>query len=299
MLQPRTGRLKVEHITVAIADLAPALVGTRIVQLSDFHYDGLRLSDRLLEQAIAAANAAEPDLIVLTGDFVTYESAPVQVLAPRLRSLRSRTGVFASLGNHDYWHGVIKPFIAESLAEAGIHVLRNQVAYPLGEAIALVGLGDLRSREFRPEAVLDTLPPTTPRLVLSHNPDTAETLQQWRVDLQLAGHTHGGQVILPGLGALPAYVPFLRRITPPCLSWLPYMKRGGVAGVRHWEWGHGFHRIGQNQLYVNRGLGTYLPGRLGCPPEVTVLTLVPAVPGDNAPAKKSPRSFRGLARPSN
>jgi predicted MPP superfamily phosphohydrolase len=111
--------------------------------------------------------------------------------------------------------------------------------------------------------------------VLSHNPDTAALLQPWRVDLQLSGHTHGGQIVIPGLGPLPRRIDQLRRRLPR--RWRRgYLSDRCAKVVRHWEWSQGLHQVGDNQLYVNRGLGTYLPGRLWCPPEVTVIRLITA-----------------------
>jgi predicted MPP superfamily phosphohydrolase len=113
-----------------------------------------------------------------------------------------------------------------------------------------------------------------PRIVLSHNPDSAKRLQQWRVDLQLSGHSHGGQIVVPGIGNLAQHLSTLYKFMPkPIRRFFPFMAVCHRT-VQHWEWAQGLHIINQNhRLYVNRGLGTYLPGRLFCPPEVTVITL--------------------------
>jgi len=104
-----SGSLRVEAIPVAIAGLPPVLSGCRIVQLSDFHYDGRRLSEAMLSAAIAQTNAAQPDLVVLTGDYVTDDPSPIYPLSERLRRLRSRCGVIAVLGNHDLrWYIQLK-----------------------------------------------------------------------------------------------------------------------------------------------------------------------------------------------
>lgn len=270
-----TGPLSVEEITVAIAGLPASLQGTKLVQLSDLHYDGLRLSEDMLAQAITASNEAEPDLVVLTGDYVTDDPAPIHQLVLRLKHLQSRAGIYAVLGNHDIYYRQSKAEIIDALTKIGIHVLWNQIAYPLGQALPLVGLADYWSREFNLTPVMSQLDAETPRIVLSHNPDTAELLKKWRVDLQLSGHTHGGQILIPGVGPALAWYKKFRRSSPKQVRrWVPFMQKECTKVVRHWEWAQGFHQVGTNQLYINRGLGTYPPGRLFCPPEVTVITLV-------------------------
>jgi predicted MPP superfamily phosphohydrolase len=270
-----TGPLTVNRVTVPIFDLPQRLEGCRIVQLSDFHYDGLRLSTELLRQVVDRVNGLRPDLIALTGDYVTKDPTPIWELTSYLSQMQSRYGTVAILGNHDNITLDGRQMILRSLRQAGITTLWNDIAYPLGDDVAVVGLADLWSQDFDPAPMFASLPPAQPRLVLSHNPDTAEFLMPWRVDLQLSGHTHGGQIVLPGLGPLPALSQELRQVTA---KWLPvgfpYLGRKCLKVVRHWEWVSGLHGVGQNQLYVNRGLGTYAPGRWRCPPEVTVLELV-------------------------
>jgi uncharacterized protein len=269
-----TGSLSVETVTVAIANLPPALQNTRIVQLSDLHYDGQGLSEEMLQEAIDVTNEAEADLIVLTGDYVTHEPDPIHDLALRLKQLQSRQGVYAVLGNHDLHFPQSQAVVTTALENVGIQVLWNAIAYPFGSALPLVGLADFWSPEFAP-SVLEQLDAETPRLVLSHNPDSAVRLKRWRVDLQLSGHTHGGQVVLPKLGVVPRWGKTARRHIPKVLwGFVPYLKDDCDHIIQHWEWAQGLHQVGANQLYVNRGLGTYFPGRLFCPPEVTVLTLV-------------------------
>lgn len=269
-----SGSLRVDRLTVSIAGLPPNLTGCRIVQMSDFHYDGLRLRDSLLNEAIAACNRAQPDLIALTGDYVTDDPSWIEPLADRLRPLKSRCGVYAVLGNHDLRYYDSKDKITRALEAVKIKVLWNQIAFPFGTDLPIVGLPDFRSRSFDPQTI-DRLDDTTPRLVLSHNPDSAAVLQEKRVDLQLSGHTHGGQVVIPGLKPIAAWLPAVARQIPKPVRRIPYLRKSCQTIVQHWEWSQGLHQVGQNQLYVNRGLGTYLPGRLFCPPEVTVITLMP------------------------
>ncbi|MEH1812594.1 MAG: metallophosphoesterase [Nostoc sp.] len=267
-----SGPLSTEALTVNIAGLPASLQGKKLVQLSDFHYDGLRLSAEMLEKAIAVTNEAKPDLILLTGDYVTDDPSPIHQLVLRLKHLQSRSGIYAILGNHDiYKHA--KAEVTEALTSIGIHVLWNEIAYPLGKELPLVGLADYWSREFHPAPVMNQLNPDTPCIVLSHNPDTAEILQTWRVDLQLSGHTHGGQIVIPRIGpAALFYEKLVKKIPRKVRRRFPFLEVN-VSVVNHWEWAQGLHRLGKNQLYVNRGLGTYLPGRLFCRPEVTIITL--------------------------
>ncbi|MBD2580189.1 metallophosphoesterase [Oscillatoria sp. FACHB-1406] len=268
--------LKVERFKIAIADLPPALTGLKLVQLSDFHYDGESLSDKLLARVIEAANRENPDLILLTGDYITDKTTPLRSLVRALKKLKSRSGVYACLGNHDVYKPQSKQKVTAALTEIGIKVLCNEIAYPFDEAFAIVGLADFWSGKFRPSTVFNQLDPAVPRIVLSHNPDTAEILQRWRVDLQLSGHTHGGQIGIPGLGLLPQLVvPWGRRNLPLAVrKKIPLFEKCSRV-VQHWEWGQGLHRVGNLQLYVNRGLGCYFPGRFYCPPEVSAIELVP------------------------
>ncbi|MDZ8068227.1 MAG: metallophosphoesterase [Nostoc sp. DedQUE08] len=270
-----TGHLRVDKITVKIAELPASLQGTTLVQLSDFHYDGLRLSEEMLEKAIALTNEAEPDLILLTGDYVTDDPTPINQLVLRLKHLQSRCGIYAVLGNHDIYYSHSKAEVTQALTSIGVHVLWNEIAYPLGKELPLVGLADYWSQEFYPAPVMNQLDLLTPRIVLSHNPDTAKILQQWRVDLQLSGHTHGGHIVIPGIGPLVLYYKkLLKQIPKKLRRWVTFLLGDCSKVVRYWEWAQGFHKVEENQLYVNRGLGTYKPGRLFCPPEVTVITLI-------------------------
>jgi uncharacterized protein len=269
-----TGRLSVDKLTVKMAQIPPSLQGTKLVQLSDFHYDGLRLSEAMLEEAIAVSNEAEADLILLTGDYVTDDPTPIHQLVLRLKHLQSRCGIYAVLGNHDIHYNHSKAEITAAFTSIGVHVLWNEIAYPLGQELPIVGLADYWSGEFNPAPVMNQLDPATPRIVLSHNPDTAKILEQWRVDLQLSGHTHGGHIVIPGFGPLVVYYKkLLKQIPKKLRRWVKFWLGDCSKVVRYWEWSQGFHQVANNQLYVNRGLGTYRPGRLFCPPEVTVITL--------------------------
>lgn len=266
--------LSIDRLTIAIADLPQHLVNTKIVQMSDLHYDGWRISEEQLTEVITLSNQENPDVVVLTGDYVTDDFTPIHALASRLEKLQSRHGIYACLGNHDLHYPDSRTVITEALTKAGIQVLWNAIAYPWGKELPLVGLADFWSSEFKPGPVLEQIDPNLPRIVLSHNPDTAAVLRKWRVDLQLSGHTHGGQIVIPGLGPAPIVIQKMRKRTPKHLHpWIPFIKECSKV-ARNWQWAQGWHQVGKNQLYVNRGLGTYFPGRISCPPELTVITLV-------------------------
>lgn len=266
--------LSIERLSIAIADLPAQLSGTKLVQLSDFHYDGLRLSEQQLLEVIHLSNQENPDLVLLTGDYVTDDPNPILDLALKLKLLKSKLGIYACLGNHDIYYPHSRATVTEALTKEGITVLWNAIATPWGPEFPLVGLADFWSREFKPDIVLEQISEETPRLVLSHNPDTAAILRQWRVDLQLSGHTHGGQIVVPGLGPAPVVLEKIKKSTPRRFqAWIPFLQEcTNVA--KNWQWAQGWHQVGRNQLYVNRGLGTYFPGRFCCPPELTVITLV-------------------------
>ena len=270
-----TEPIKVERIAIAIEDLPHNLSGTKIVQLSDLHYDGIRLAKATLQEAIALSNAENPDLVVITGDFVTDNPAPIDKLAGYLQDLNSKYGVYGCLGNHDLIPSTAKLKIIAALARINLKILWNEVVYPLGAGLAVVGLPDFWSREFEPASVLEQVNNDIPRIVLSHNPDSASILKQYRVDLQLSGHTHGGQIVIPNYGPAVSVLSQIRKGVPKSLrNHLPYIKDCAKV-IKNWHWSEGWHQIEKNQLYVNRGLGTYYPGRFNCPPEVTVITLEP------------------------
>ncbi len=244
-------RLVVKRVRIPVATLPPALHGCKIVHMSDFHH--VRgASCALAERAVGLANALRPDLIALTGDFVTQDPQAVAELIPILANLRAPMGVFAVLGNHDF--NQAEAMLRSSLPQAGIYLLVNAgVTVPRGSArLFVAGVDDCSRGKPDLDKALASMKggQETAVLLLAHQPDFADRFaQDERVMLQLSGHSHGGQVRLPGVG-------------PLILPW--YGKKYHT----------GLYRVKGMWLYTNRGIGVNgLPVRFNCPPEVTEITL--------------------------
>ena len=217
-----------------------------VALLSDIHYDPLCEAD-YLRTVIDRVNGLSPDFIFYAGDFMTDSAKRVHDLADILRNTRAAIGSFAILGNHD--QVIAADVIAAALTSAGMTVLRNQtVALPDLDNWYLTGLESFWvGRPSR--ASIEKTPPDARHIVLAHEPDSFDRLTDSRIALQLSGHTHGGQIRLPFVGAL--HVP----------SW----GKKYEAGL--------YERDGR-RLYVNRGIGTVSKHyRVNCPPEITLLEL--------------------------
>jgi predicted MPP superfamily phosphohydrolase len=262
--------LELNHHRVPIPDLHPAFAGLRIVQLSDFHC-GQHVTAAYLGEAVHLAHAQEPDLIVLTGDFVHKGFKHVQTAAGALGKLQAPLGVYAVLGNHDfsvrnalgirrYRH--LHRAVADALSAQGIRVLHNEnVTLARGGArLHLAGVEDLWSRVCDLKRAYHGLSPSVPRIVLAHNPCTIEHLEGRRCDLMLSGHTHGGQINLPGLGRL-------------------------TLGPKGKRFAAGMYYYRKTFLYVNKGVGFGFKVRYGVRPEVAVMILRSGHPG---PLKNGP-----------
>lgn len=245
-------RLVVEHRRIVVKGWPRALAGFRVGHLSDFHCDSDRAVDRAAQSARTLA-ALKPDVVCLTGDYVTTNAqkwAPLcaGALAP-LADLDC--SVYAVLGNHDHWAG-LPHLVAGSLRDIGINVLENHTVPLRGDrSVWLVGLGDLCVQKTDCAAALRRVPTNAVKILLIHEPDYADAAPAGFA-LQLSGHSHGGQIKLPGLP--PLHTPkYARRY-----------REGLEHGPRH-------------PIYVTRGIGTMgIPMRFGCPPEVTVLEIHPA-----------------------
>ncbi|MFN2577145.1 MAG: metallophosphoesterase [Pyrinomonadaceae bacterium] len=239
--------IAVERQEIYLRRLPLSLDGFRIVHLSDLHYGPL-VEPRHLERAIAIANDLKPDLIALTGDYISQERAYAAPCAEIVGRLKARHGVYAILGNHDHWTDA--KLIADLFRAEGVSMLINQGTridarsesfWLAGVDDTMVGLEDLslalagsRDEEFR--------------LLLAHNPIILRRAARAGVDLVLSGHTHGGQITL--------------------------RPEKNLARRPRRRMSRGLGRRANTQIYVTRGLGTVvLPIRYGCPPEVSLLEL--------------------------
>jgi len=239
--------LQVERVAVALPDLPPPLAGFTIAHLSDLHL-GPTVSIADVRHAVNIANALQPDLVALTGDFVYRSAEYAQACAQELASLEATQGVVACLGNHDLWEDA--PLIRRELTNVGISVLVNAGLSLAGGELWVAGVDDVWSADPDLDAALNGAPADATIILLAHEPDYADVVSEHGgVDLQLSGHSHGGQVRLPLIGA----------------PVLPYLGRRYPAGLYHIE---------ELTLYTNRGVGTiYPPIRFNCRPEVTLITL--------------------------
>jgi predicted MPP superfamily phosphohydrolase len=227
--------------------------GLKVLHLSDLHADDWTPTIAI-ERAVRLANETQPDLIVFTGDYITSKPDLLLPAARALSRLHAPLGLFACLGNHDVWHGSRR--IATDLQQLGIRTLINESVrlQAPGGPLWITGLDSAWAGRPDLRAALGQWKCNEPNLILLHEPDAAITLasQANLAAVQLAGHTHGGQVRAPFYGAIET----------------PHLGHRYVLG---------YHRVGDMHLYVNPGLGTMgLPFRFLCRPEVTLHTLVPA-----------------------
>lgn len=232
------------------------LHGFTVAVLSDFHYDPY-FSVHPLRAAVGMVNGLRPDLILLLGDFVSVaiigndEKAALaaEPCARLLHEMQAPYGVWAVLGNHDW--GTDPQHVTRALQAEGIRVLANQ-SMPIerdGARFWLAGVDDVIASAADVPKTLHAIPPQEAVVLMVHEPDFADYVARFPVDLQLSGHSHGGQVLLP--------------LLPPL--YLPELARKYVRGLR---------QVGPLTLYTNVGLGTVaLPIRLNCPPEITLMTL--------------------------
>ena len=253
ILKDESQELVVEHVTLPIKGLAPSLDGFKIAQLSDFHIYPYT-KPPLIEESVAIANALNPDLVVLTGDYVWHDLEAIYELAPILAGLNAKHGLYAIMGNHDLWTNV--DVIKDAFDEFGVPYLINEgVTITQGNgSLHLAGLDDGWSGIPDLQAAMDAAPKDAPVVLLMHEPDLADDYSlNPRISLQLSGHAHGGQIRFPRLGG--ALV-------------LPYLGR---------KYDYQLYKVRDMWLYSNPGIGvTNEPLRINCPPEITEITLVRA-----------------------
>ena len=230
----------------------------KILHLSDLHASKV-VSLAYLRRALKMGLDLQPDLICVTGDFITWKYKRYGEYTEVLSQLSSAAPTFACLGNHDggsWAEGEMKlgnsdsAEVRELLNASKIQLLHNEhtTATINGNEINLVGVGDLWNHECDPETAFDQIDNTRPTLLLSHNPDTKDQLAAFPWQLMLSGHTHGGQLYLPGLGA-------------------------PLAPVKNKKFVRGLHHIHDRWLHISKGVGNLHGVRLNCRPEVALLTV--------------------------
>lgn len=230
--------------------LPAAFSGFRMVQISDLHFGGWMTVEKL-QAALSMVYAQKPDVVAITGDFVEGrpESAAraLDTVRETLRILAQRVPTFAVLGNHDHW--VDAPMVHRFLEDVGIHELRNDI-FPIeraGERFYLCGVDDIWESKNDLDTVTAKLSMQDCAILMAHEPDFADqSAASGFFDMQISGHSHGGQVALPIFG-------------PPLLPWLGQKYHTGL------------YQVGKMVQYTNRGLGMIRPAvRFNCRPEITV-----------------------------
>jgi uncharacterized protein len=242
--------VKTTHLSLSLPSLPAEFDGYTLAQISDLHL-GSWITPEKLAQAVALVNQEHPDLIAITGDFLTWAVTPhLETLTSNLAALTPRDATVAVLGNHDHWGNTT--LLIETLRSTGILVLNNEV-HTLrrgSAALHIAGIDSYLREKDCLECVLQQIQDTHPAILLAHEPDFADvSAASGRFMLQISGHSHGGQIVLPLIG-------------PP---FLPRYARKYTTGL---------HRVGEMYQYTNRGLGrVHFPIRFNCPPEITVFTL--------------------------
>ncbi|HET8668282.1 MAG TPA: metallophosphoesterase [Terriglobales bacterium] len=257
VFEPR--HVVVRSVELTLARLPEAFAGIRIAHISDIHFEDY-LPASHVENVVELTNQYAPDLVVLTGDFVSRPwnashkylkpaAMKAAACAPILTRLKAGLGRFAVLGNHDA--STQPDIVTDALMANGIETLRNR-AVPVeraGARIWMAGVDDVVENLGDIPKTFSGVPRGELAIALVHEPDPADEVVKYGADLQLSGHSHGGQVRIPFVGA--PVLPSLGKKYP--LGW---------------------YKIGNMQLYTNPGIGVVgLPFRFDCPPEITVFTL--------------------------
>jgi predicted MPP superfamily phosphohydrolase len=238
---------------IPVPNLPPAFSGFRIVHLTDLHY-GLLVQQHFIHNIISEANRIKRDITVCTGDYVHAKKTTEEIdtVWPLMAKLNAPSGVFSVLGNHDHWADTQRS--QYWLTKTGQDLRHKLIPIEKhGSRLWLAGAGDLWEDHTELDGLLSGIPESDCRIVLAHNPDTADTNFSSRIDLMISGHTHGGQVNIPLLG------------TPV----LPVKNKNYSSGLKCSPRGMG--------LFISRGIGWAIyPVRFNCFPEIAVLELVPA-----------------------
>lgn len=248
--------IDVRHVDIKIQRLSPAFDGFKIALLSDLHF-GPYTGEKEIGAAVDAVNNLHSDMVALLGDYISSPTIGGRGSTPKkaepcakvLARLKSRLGSFAVLGNHDAFTN--PNFVAEQLTSHGVSLLQNahHAIEQDGGRLWLLGIDDALEGNGDLDAALSGIPSQETKILLAHEPDIADRPAKMGIDVQFSGHSHAGQVRAPGLA--PLYLP--------------------PMGTKYYE---GYYRIGNLQLYTNRGIGTVgVPFRFLCPPEVTLVTL--------------------------
>ena len=255
--------IEITNLTLQLPRLDPAFKGLRLVQISDFHL-GQWMNKERLDHVIQMAVELAPDYFILTGDYLEYHpygmpnepatyEENIATISSSFLKLSALCPTIAILGNHD--HMINAGWVERSLAQAGVEVLRNSVK-TIQRGISelhFAAVDDVRQKMDRLDQVMEVLPEKGAAILLAHEPDFADvSAATGRFDLQISGHSHGGQIVLPIIG-------------PPML---PVMGRKYPSGLYH---------VNNMLLYTNRGIGvTTINARFNCRPEITLFTLEPA-----------------------
>lgn len=245
--------IRVRRYRIRVSHLPQAFAGFRIVQLSDLHYGALQPLISL-RYVIWRANRIKRDITVCTGDYVLEKNGHQQIdrIWPLLACLHAPSGVYSILGNHDHWADTERSL--QWMDRTGQNLRGRRIVLERGgQRLWLAGTGDLWEDPIPLDRILTGIPETDCRIVLAHNPDSADTPFSGRVDLMISGHTHGGQFVLPFVG-------------PP---FNPVKNKSYTSGRKRSRKGV--------PLFITTGIGWgTFPVRLNCYPEIAVLELWPA-----------------------
>jgi uncharacterized protein len=241
--------IEIEQVRINLRRLPKALDGFRIVHLSDIHHSPLTSLEHV-KRTVEISNNLQPDMFVLTGDFVSHEPEYIEPVAEVLGQLRSEFGTFACLGNHDHWTDA--GLVTDAFRRNNMTMLINEGIrfYARNESFWLCGVDDYMLGKTDVRAALQGSLPNEMKLLLAHNPLILGRAAYHNIDLMLSGHTHGGQV----------------KLREPREKILFPNRRKRLRS--------GLHQRKNTQIYITRGIGTVvLPVRYQCPPEISLLEL--------------------------